>query len=163
MNRWSVVSICLIIFSFSANAAARSIPVDEAEQPAAQEATESDNGEVSMTFLDSLNRGREIAVSIDTAEEAETVSPPAETQKQSSDDSFRIQIAASTQIESLHGEKEKLRSSTSLPVAILYDNPFYKLFAGTFQTRSDAESELPQIKELGYEDAWIVNTESLPD
>ncbi len=160
MNRWFVVSTCLIITSLSAEAAARSIPVDETNHSSN---TESDNRQVPATFLDSLNRGNEVSVSIDAPEETQRVSPPVAAIKESRDGNFRIQIAASTQIESLRSEKEKLRDSTSLPLVILYDNPFYKLFAGNFRTRSDAEGKLPQIKELGHEDAWIVNTESLSE
>lgn len=165
MNRWNMGWICLIIVCFGANAAARSIPVSDNTEQAQMKNNNSESGKknINMTFLDSLNRGKEVSVSKVEQGEIEMTRTNASQQKENAQEIYRIQILASSQVDLVHSEKDKLGYSTSLPLVILYDNPFYKLFAGSFKTKSEAESRLPGIKELGYEDAWIVNTGSYSD
>lgn len=113
-----------------------------------------------LTFLDTLNRGKEMSLS------EKDVSSLAVSEKSvqitKADDvaasRFRIQVLASSQIETVRQEKKSAETRTSLPVFMTLEQPFYKLYVGDFSTRAEAESQLPEIKKKGYSDAWIVRT-----
>ncbi|KMQ49714.1 hypothetical protein CHISP_3378 [Chitinispirillum alkaliphilum] len=151
MRRWFVGWMFLIVISNGASAAARSVPVPEEEF----------DRDIQLTFLDTLNRGSEVSFSSrSSSSPAEAVEVISQQQFVDASDTqrFRIQIVASTQAEMITREKENLQADSSIPLVIVFDDPFYKLFAGQFSTRAEAESKLPQVRNLGYEDAWIVDT-----
>ena len=45
-----------------------------------------------------------------------------------------------------------------LPVTVVFEPPYYKLLAGDFAQRSEAENCCAQLKKIRYNDAWIVRT-----
>lgn len=127
----------------------------------------------SFTFLDTLNKGKELSIS--NADFGQPASPPAgKTAEAPSVDTskpepkqepkleagtvaslFRIQVLASTHQDQVNREKNTLASKIDVPVSVSFEPPYYKLFAGEFAQRGDAENYLAQVKKLGYNDAWI--------
>ena len=75
---------------------------------------------------------------------------------------YRIQLFASSQIEALREQKKVAEEKTNLPVFIAYEAPYYKLFAGDFIQKADAEGNLKKLKKIGYNDAWIVSSKGTP-
>ncbi len=135
---------------------------------------------IPTTFLDTLNKGREVAisnadiipqtvpvtVSVQAPVPADTVSAvlPAVPKRDAGavPSRFKIQILASTQEQQVKREKNALAAKTSLPISISFDVPYYKLFAGDFAQRGEAENYCTQFKKMGYNDAWIVRTAAVP-
>lgn len=124
-----------------------------------------------LTFLDTLNKGKELSISdadyapqttaaakppVAPADTVTTTAKPApKTEAGVVVSYFRIQVLASTHQEQVKREKNTLTSKIDIPVSITFETPYYKLFAGEFTQRSEAENYLAQVKKLGYNDAWI--------
>lgn len=70
---------------------------------------------------------------------------------------YRIQVFASSELESAERMKVKVTGETSLPVYIEYEGGYYKVRVGDFTTREQAAAERAKISEL-YADCWIVST-----
>jgi septal ring-binding cell division protein DamX len=131
-----------------------------------------------LTFLDTLNKGREVSVAAaDVASRTAPAMVTAPPQAPAADlpaaepkreegvvaSRFKIQICASTQEQQVRQEKnnltEKIKlAQIELPVTVAFETPYYKLFAGDFAQRSEAENSCAQLKKIGYNDAWIVRT-----
>jgi hypothetical protein len=113
------------------------------------------------TFLDTLNRGKEVAL---TEKDFNPIIP--ETTAVSQDKSgesevpngFRVQCFASSQIERVRAEQKNIESKVRFPVYIIFAAPYYKLLVGNFVKRSDADAVAAKMKELGYADAWVMHT-----
>ena len=110
-----------------------------------------------LTYLDTLNRGKEIRLSeSDLANNSLQVSEnqvgPASVAH------YRIQLFASSRIETLREQKKELEPKLNLPMFIAYEAPYYKLLAGDFMQRSEAEAQLTKLKKSGFPDAWIVTS-----
>jgi hypothetical protein len=113
-----------------------------------------------QTFLDTLNRGREIAVSandLPVLEVVPTVSAAPEKGAAAGEPRFRIQILASSQVDMARREKVNAESVIKQPVFMASDQSLYKLYVGDFKTRAEAEAALPEVRKLGYKDAWVVS------
>jgi hypothetical protein len=113
---------------------------------------------VPETFLDTLNKGRELSLpdkglSPLIAESTATASGTTEVPN-----GFRIQVIASSQIERVRSEQKSLESRVSYPLYIIVMPPYYKLVAGDFVKRSEADAALAKLKELGYTDAWVMRS-----
>ncbi|NLE01409.1 MAG: SPOR domain-containing protein, partial [Fibrobacter sp.] len=67
---------------------------------------------------------------------------------------------ASSQIESLRAKKREIEGSIKLPLVIVFETPYYKLLAGDFAERSEAEANITKLKKMGYADAWIVSSKA---
>lgn len=70
---------------------------------------------------------------------------------------YRIQVFASSELESAERMKVKVVGETPLPVYIEYEGGFYKIRVGDFATREQAAVERTKISEF-YPDCWIVST-----
>jgi hypothetical protein len=115
------------------------------------------------TFLDTLNRGKEIAL---TDKDFNPIIP--ETTAVSTDKSgagasevpngFRVQCFASSQIERVRAEQKNIEAKVRYPVYIIFAAPYYKLLVGDFVKRADADAAVAKMKELGYGDAWVMRT-----
>lgn len=119
-----------------------------------------------LTFLDTLNRGKEVALSendVSTLAVSDKSVEVAKTASSSASSRFRIQILASSQVETVRQEKRAVEAKTSLPVFMSLEQPFYKLYVGDFQTRKEAEAQLKEIRSKGYSDAWIVRTRAFSE
>ena len=108
------------------------------------------------TFLDTLNKGKEIALSAEDlpALELSGESAPAP----AGETRFRVQIMASSQIDMVRKEKISAEAAINQPVFMASEQSLYKLYVGDFKTKAEAEAILPEVKSKGYRDAWVVNT-----
>jgi hypothetical protein len=116
-----------------------------------------------LTFIDTLNKGKEIVLSENDFTPppiAKTGNSVTTTVQSESVAHFRIQVFASSQPDKLKEDKKKLEKQTTVPIAIVFEAPHYKLYAGNFLKRNDADTLLVKIKKLGYQDAWVVSTKN---
>jgi hypothetical protein len=70
---------------------------------------------------------------------------------------FRVQIHASSNIDQV--SRQKQLAEEQYPTEwfyLVYDPPTYKLRAGNFLTRFEADRFLKELKEGGFRDSWIV-------
>ena len=70
---------------------------------------------------------------------------------------FRVQLYSSRDIE--EARVKEAEAETTFPgewIYLVYDSPTYKIRAGNFIARYDADRFLKQATERGYTDAWIV-------
>jgi hypothetical protein len=127
---------------------------------------------VVATFLDTLNKGREVsltdadffphvpqtaapaAVLPDTVPAAVAEVPRPEAGVVPS--RFSIQVLAGPNEQQIKKEKSTLAVKLSLPVSVVFEPPYYKLFVGEFSQHSEAENWCARLKDMGYTDAWIV-------
>lgn len=119
------------------------------------------SGPVHLTFLDTLNRGNEIGLKISDSERA---SMPVSNTAMNQNESvirYKIQLFASSQIETVRDQKREMEEKIDLPLSISFEAPYYKLLAGNFTQRASAEDNLKKLKKLGYTDAWIITTKSV--
>jgi hypothetical protein len=115
-----------------------------------------------QTFLDTLNSGREVVLSAGDLPALEVLPPPGTAPvggaAGAADEArFRIQILASSQIDMARREKVNAEKVIGRPVFMASDQSLYKLYVGDFKTRAEAEAALPEVRKLGYKDAWVVN------
>jgi hypothetical protein len=113
------------------------------------------------TYLDTLNRGREFALSdhdfVSIIPETVAVSQEKFGQTEAPN-GFRVQCFASSQIERARSEQKVLESKVRFPVYIIFAAPYYKLLVGDFVKRSDADAACAKMKDAGYADAWVMRT-----
>jgi cell division septation protein DedD len=113
-----------------------------------------------QTFLDTLNRGREVTVSandLPVLEVVPAVNFSSEKIAAAAEPRFRIQILASSQIDMARREKVNAENVMKQPVFMASEQSLYKLYVGDFKTRAEAEAALPEVRKQGYKDAWVVN------
>ena len=128
------------------------------------------------TFIDTLNKGAEVYITdtdvavpatnpmADTHQFLKTVvpasiqepKPDAATAAAAAPSRYKIQVLAATVEAEVVKQKADLASKTDLSVIIIFEAPYYKLYIGDFQERSDAEHYLTRLKDLGYDGVWIV-------
>lgn len=78
---------------------------------------------------------------------ADTTSGPSEV--------YRVQVFTSRLYTEASREKAIAEEIFNLPVYLDYEVPYYKLRVGDFTTRGEAEDMLPEIKAIGYRNAWV--------
>lgn len=119
---------------------------------------------VRHTYLDTLNRTGEIALSsTDFGREINpTVIQTVEQSGSGLEVRYRIQMFASSSVESLREQKRIMERKVDLPFFLSYDAPFFKLYIGDFKSREETERYLSRVKKYGYPDAWIVTARSVP-
>jgi cell division septation protein DedD len=115
-----------------------------------------------QTFLDTLNLGKEIALSASDLPAIEVVPATSAGKQQASaggaEEHFRIQILASSQVDMARKEKVNAETALKHPVFMVSEQSLYKLYVGDFKTKAEAEAALPDVRQKGYKDAWIVST-----
>jgi hypothetical protein len=118
---------------------------------------------VQQTFLDTLNRTNEIGLSSsDFGKEIQpTVVQTVEQSATGIEIRYRIQIFASSSVETIREQKRMMERKVDLPFFLSYEAPFFKLFVGDFRSRNEAETYLSTVKKHGYPDAWIVTARSI--
>ncbi len=72
---------------------------------------------------------------------------------------YRVQIFASSTNEGANKVASEARFKFTERAYVEYDAPYYKVRIGDYKNRSDAEILREKAKNLGYGDAWIVQTE----
>jgi septal ring-binding cell division protein DamX len=128
---------------------------------------------VEPTFIDTINRGKEISIDTDSnfsnlkiKQQADTdmvtepVTPPS---GKVTSGAFRIQCTASRNNANIEAVKRELEKKLDYPAYVVYDNPLYKLHVGDFSSREDAETALAKVKKGGYPEAWIVRQDNKPE
>jgi len=113
------------------------------------------------TFLDTLNRGKEVALAdsdLPTLEVTAAAAPVPDAPKGVA--RFRIQILASSSVDVVRQEKLNAERATELPVFMTSEQSLYKLYVGDFKTKADAEAALPAVRKKGYGDAWVVTVKN---
>jgi hypothetical protein len=68
---------------------------------------------------------------------------------------YRVQIFTSRLYTEANRERAIAEEIFNLPVYLDYEVPYYKLRVGDFTMRGDAEDMLPEIKAIGYRNAWV--------
>ncbi len=70
-------------------------------------------------------------------------------------DVYRVQIFTSRLYSEATREMTIAEEIFNLPIFLDYEVPYYKLRVGEFATRDEAEDMLPEIKAIGYPNAWV--------
>lgn len=139
--------------------------VQEDEKPedsTAQQTRYEPSGPVQFTFLDTLNQGNEITLENTDFQKEESVPVSGVALNQAEAEvRYKIQLFASSQIETVRDLKRQVETKITLPLSISFESPYYKLLAGSFLQRTEAENHLKKLKNLGYTDAWIVSTKAV--
>mgnify|MGYP006306829859 FL=1 len=118
-------------------------------------------GEVPVTYLDSLNRGREMVLRReDFVRSGPRAAEPgsAGAAGGATTEGFRVQCFATSMAERARQEKKRLSTRIPFPVYLIFEDPYYKLLVGDFTRRSDARAAQADLMDMGYDDAWIVGT-----
>lgn len=68
---------------------------------------------------------------------------------------YRVQIFTSRLYAEAVRERALADEIFNLPVYLDYEVPYYKLRVGDFVTRDEAENMVPEIKAIGYGNAWV--------
>jgi hypothetical protein len=68
---------------------------------------------------------------------------------------YRIQIFTSRLYNEANRELALADEIFNLPVHLDYEVPYYKLRIGDFIDRHEAEDMLPEVRAIGYRDAWV--------
>jgi hypothetical protein len=135
------------------------------ESPLIVSMSEKKSVEGSWTFLDTLNKGKEIALS---ENDFKPIMPEStailgdKDNKGSFGEGFRIQCFASSQIDRIRSEQKQLEIKVKYPVYVIFNAPYYKLLVGDFAKRGDADAALGKLKEIGYNDAWVARSKINP-
>lgn len=69
---------------------------------------------------------------------------------------FRVQVISTTNASQAENMRMKLISQINHSVQVIFEAPNYKVRAGAFTDRKDAERLRRQLYALGYRRAWIV-------
>jgi cell division septation protein DedD len=72
---------------------------------------------------------------------------------------YRVQIFASSTNEGAENIASEARFKFTEKVYVEYEAPYYKVRVGDYKNRADVEILREKSKNLGYPDAWIVQTE----
>lgn len=72
---------------------------------------------------------------------------------------YRVQIFASSTQEGADKIASEARFKFTERVYVEYDAPYYKVRVGNYKNRADAEILREKARNMGYPDAWIVQTE----
>ena len=71
---------------------------------------------------------------------------------------YRIQIFQTENAEEARNFQKDALLHLDIDVYLTYDNPYYKVRVGNFETRFEAEEFLATLENKGYKGAWIVRT-----
>ncbi len=99
-------------------------------------------------FLSEMKKGKDVRVN---PAEPVVVEPPVVVP------GYRVQLFATPEIDEANAKKNE--AETAFPgqwFYLEYDPPTYKLRAGNFLNRNDADSYARYLAENGFPDAWIV-------
>ena len=165
----SIAVVGMVLFPGCFSNKARKVESEErASQPASEAVDERiAPATINYTFLDTINQGKELTLSDEDFgkgdQEGVTGSGSASAVPAVPETRYRVQVLASNRVETAREQKKELEKKISEPVVIGYEAPYYKLFAGSFPQRQDAQKTLLKLKKLGFTDAWIVSASVTPE
>ncbi len=70
---------------------------------------------------------------------------------------YDVQYFATLNILEAREVKRQTDTLTTMPVRIIFEEPYYKLIAGPYQRLAEAERFLQQVIQIGYSSAWIIS------
>jgi hypothetical protein len=159
--RFNVVVVILVLLN-SNYAMSKRVRDEEPKGTSPLYAMGDNTQNVKETFLDTLDKGRELAPTdkdfSPILAETTVATQQAGAGKTEVPNGFRIQVIASSQIEKVRAEQKSLETRVRYPLYIIVTPPYYKLVAGDFIKRGDADAAAAKLKELGYADAWVVRS-----
>lgn len=159
------ISVAMLLHSGCALTSGKKKSISESEREESLTAVAEDSErpeKIQYTFLDTINKGNELLLTDEDFDNSNQQQVSRAVSDVSGNETrYRVQVFASNRIETIREQKKLLEKKISEPVAIGYEAPYYKLFAGNFSKRLDATGILPKLKKLGYPDAWVVSTSSL--
>lgn len=82
----------------------------------------------------------------------------ATTDKETSIIGYRVQLISTTDYYEALEIRDSVTTRLSGEIYLDYEPPYYKVRAGNFTQRDDAEIKRAEAKQAGYPDAWIVRT-----
>jgi hypothetical protein len=148
------------------------------EKPSAADTMERNSSEISLvinnrepsssastpTFLDTLNKGREVSLSdkdfSPVLPESSNVSGQYTTGTVT--DGYRVQCMATSQIDKIRSEQKILEDKIKYHIYVIFNSPYYKLLIGDFVRKNEAETVAARLKEMGYADAWVTRSKINP-
>ena len=114
------------------------------------------------TFLDTLNKGNEISLrkedfGIENISKSVSLKP-LDTSNATFTFVYQVQFFTTTKLEDAEKEKKRIEETMSIPVFLISEPPYYKLRAGKFSARVQAEDCKTKMIDIGHSQAWIVQT-----
>jgi len=95
-----------------------------------------------------------------TAETTSVITPPPEvTTVETKKMGYRVQIGAFSSMESAERFADRVRSRFTVGVYVQYVPPYYKVRVGDFLTRAEADNFKLKVWEMGFTDAFVVESE----
>ena len=152
--------IAMVLVIMNSNYAMSKRPLD-GENPERKIVLALNDKPASETFLDTLNRGREISLSdrdLNPIMPETTSAVQDKSGKTEVPNGFRVQCFASSQIERVRAEQKTIEAKVRYPVYVVFAAPYYKLLVGDFVKRGEADAAAAKMKDLGYADAWVMRT-----
>ena len=77
-------------------------------------------------------------------------------------DGFRVQVLASKSMTKADSLSAILNTALEDSVYVIYETPNYKVRAGDFVVREDADKMRVQLQNMGYRSAWVIRTRITP-
>ena len=110
-------------------------------------------------FFDSLNQGNEVILTpLDCAVPDNSRKTEQKLERNDDDSLFQVQIMATKILNDAEKEKKRIEETLGITVYLISESPFYKLRAGKFYTKKEAEELKTEMTEIGHKEAWIVKT-----
>lgn len=69
---------------------------------------------------------------------------------------YRVQFYATNNLAEAEDVLRRARATLPDSLSINFETPYYKLKAGPFNNRTDAEKLVTRLRAMGYEAAWVV-------
>ncbi len=99
--------------------------------------------------MDSLFRGKEYKPQLNSSlrgKKAEEAAKPAPASKQAKSNSwFVLQFEALADFDAAQRRRDQLAASTGYTINVVFDTPFYKLRAGGWSSKSEAEDKAREL------------------
>jgi hypothetical protein len=158
IDKWFIAFFVLASSDYAMSKRPQEKMTSEEEKPVIVSMGEKKGVDGSLTYLDTLNKGKEIGLSDNDLKPIlpeSTAIVEEKDGKGSPGDGFRVQCFASSQIERIRSEQKQLESKVKFPVYVVFNAPYYKLLVGDFAKRGEADAALVKLKEFGFPDAWV--------
>jgi hypothetical protein len=69
---------------------------------------------------------------------------------------YEVRVFAALNIQAARETQQQVDTLTEMPVRVVFEEPYYKVYAGPYPTFEEAEKFLRLVTRLGFTSAWIV-------